>query len=145
MLARGSRLEPARGKPSAALPGWSVGVRNPLDPRRRVAEIRLRDRALGTSGSTMQFFRHRGRRYAHILDPKTGRPADGVLSATVLAPSAALADALSTALFVMGPEQALAFCRTRPEIAALLICPGGSRGRYEIHTTGFQPGELSLL
>lgn len=145
VLARGSRLEPAGGRPSPASPGWSVGVRHPLWPRRRVAEIRLRNRALGTSGSTMQFFRHRGRRYAHILDPKTGRPADGVLSATVVAPSAAVADALSTAFFVMGPEQALAFCRTRPEIAAILICPGTHRGRHEIHTAGFQRGELSLF
>ena len=145
VLARGSRLEPARGQPPLAPPGWSVGVRHPLWPRRRVADIRLRDRALGTSASTMQFFRHRGRRYAHILDPHSGRPADGVLSATVVAPSAAVADALSTAFFVMGPEQALAFCRARPEIAAVLICPGAHRGRHEVHTAGFREGELCLF
>ncbi len=145
ILARGSRLEPARGQPPLSTPGWSVGVRHPLWPRRRVAEICLRDRALGTSGSTEQFFRYRGRRYAHILDPKTGQPADGVLSATVVAPSAALADALSTAFFVMGPERALAFCDARPEIAALLVCPSAGRGRYEVHTAGFQPGDLCQL
>ncbi len=145
ILARGSRLVAARSQPAPAPPGWSVGVRHPLWPRRRVAEIRLRDRALGTSGSTMQFFRHAGRRYAHILDPKTGRPADRVLSATIVAPSAAVADALSTAFFVMGPEQALAFCRARPEIAAILVCPGAGRGRCEVHTAGFQPDELCLF
>ena len=60
------------------------------------------DQGLGTSGSGQQFFYHRGRRYGHVLDPRSGSPAEGVLSATVLAPCGAEADALATTFFVMG-------------------------------------------
>ncbi len=142
VLARGSR---AGGPELAAPAGWTVGVRDPLHPERRLAEIRLLDRALGTSGSTMQFFWHRGRRYSHILDPRTGQPAEGVLSVTVLAPTAALADALSTALFVMGPQAAQEYLRPRPELAALFVCPRPDSSRVDLHAMGFLAGELRLL
>lgn len=82
--------------------GWRVGLRHPLRPGRRLATIALRDRALGTSGSGTQFYIDRGRRIGHILDPRTGLPAEGVVSATVIAESAADADALATALYVLG-------------------------------------------
>lgn len=84
--------------------GWRVGLRHPLRPGRRLATITLDDEALGTSGSGTQFFIDRGRRLGHILDPRTGVPAEGTLSATVIAPSAADADALATALYVLGPR-----------------------------------------
>jgi thiamine biosynthesis lipoprotein len=145
VLARGSRAGGDTAVPGESSPGWVVGVRHPLRPRQRLAEICLRDQALGTSGSTMQYFRHRGRRYAHILDPRTGRPAEGVLSVTVVAPTAALADGLSTALFVMGPEPARAYCSRRPDVAALLACPAGDAGRLAIHALGFRGDELRLL
>jgi thiamine biosynthesis lipoprotein len=93
----------------------------------------------------MQFFRHRGRRYSHILDPRTGRPADGVLSVTVVAPSAALADGLSTAFFVMGPERARLHCLDRTDIAALFVCPTSRPGRPEIHAFGFGENDVQLL
>ena len=63
-----------------------------------------------------QFFRHKGRRYSHIVDPRTGQPAEGVLSATVLAPGAAQADALATSFFVMGPKKAFDYCQNHPEL-----------------------------
>jgi thiamine biosynthesis lipoprotein len=96
----------ARGTQGPAVEGrhgWRVGLRHPLRPGRRLATITLDDRALGTSGSGTQFFIDRGRRVGHILDPRTGLPAEGVISATVLAESAADADALATALYVLGP------------------------------------------
>jgi thiamine biosynthesis lipoprotein len=149
ILARGARMDGRASNESAAATqrrrdGWSVGLRDPLRPDRRLGEVRLCDRALGTSGSTIQFFRHEGRRHGHILDPRTGLPADEVLSTTVLAPTAALADALSTALFVMGPAQGIEYCRNHQEIAAILICPKGSRNDYDVHAIGFRPGELEL-
>jgi thiamine biosynthesis lipoprotein len=143
VLARGSRAGPVPAEASSR--GWIVGVRHPLHPERRLAEIRLCDRALGTSGSAMQFFRHRGRRYAHILDPRTGRPAEGVLSVTVVASSAALADALSTAFFVLGPDSAQKYCESRPGIAALFVCPTRRSGHPEIHAFGFVADQLRLL
>lgn len=145
VLARGSQQRPASGIAEPPPGGWVVGVRHPLRPDRRLAEIRLRDRALGTSGSRLQSFVHRGRRYGHILDPRSGRPAEGLLSVTVVAPGAALADALSTALFVMGPQQALDYCRTRPQIAAVLVCPVRHSGGIEVQTAGWTEGELKML
>jgi thiamine biosynthesis lipoprotein len=143
VLARGNRAVSNPAESSSR--GWMVGVRHPLHPEQRLAEIRLCNRSLGTSGSVMQFFRHRGRRYAHILDPRTGRPAEGVLSVTVVASSAALADALSTAFFVLGPEASRCYCDSRPDIAALFVCPTRRAGRPEIHAFGFAADQLRLL
>lgn len=119
MLAAGNHISGA---------GWPVGVRNPLFPAERLATIRLQDRALGSSGSGVQYFRHDGKRYGHILDPRDGHPVDHLLSVTVLGPTAAEADALGTAFFVLGLENALAYCDNHREISALLI-PQPRQGR----------------
>ncbi len=103
--------------------GWPVGLRNPLFPDRNYATLLLKDRALATSGSNVQFFRHQGQRYGHILNPRTGWPVEGMLSVTVTAPTATEADALSTAFYVMGLEPAAAYCRQHPEIGAILVPP----------------------
>lgn len=123
VVARGSR---AGSSPER--PGWSVALRHPLRPDRRLAEFRLVDRALGTSGSGNQFFFHQGRRLAHVIDPRSGRPAEQVLSATVLAPTAAEADALSTAFFVGGEAVAAEYCGEHPEVAAALVLPAAGSG-----------------
>jgi thiamine biosynthesis lipoprotein len=119
----------ARGIHGPALPGrrgWPVGLRHPLFPGRRLATIALEDRALGTSGSATQFFVDRGRRLGHILDPRTGRPAEGVLSATVIAPTAAVADALSTAAYVLGVAGLETIAPPGGDVAAILVLPGQS-------------------
>ena len=123
---------------------WEVGICHPQQPGRRLGVVRLRDRALGTSGGQFQSFRHGGRRYGHILDPRTGWPAEGVLATTVVADTAALADALSTAFFVMGPDQSLDYCRTHPEIGAVLVCVDREGGDITIHTAGLDEEELAL-
>lgn len=101
--------------------GWPISLQNPLLPDRSFVTLLLTDRAMSTSGTAVQWFRHGGRRYGHILDPRTGWPVDGLLSVTVLAPDAALADALSTAFFVLGVEKALACCDNFPEVGAILF------------------------
>jgi len=145
VLARGwpQRAEgPSRG---AASPGWTVGIRHPMRRDRRVAEVRLSGRALSTSGAWAQSFRYQGRRYGHIIDPRTGQPAEGVLSATAIAPSAALAEALSTAFYVMGPEAALDYCRLRPELAAVVICQSSQGGEIDFRSAGLSDRELAIL
>ena len=112
-----------------------------MRPERRLAEFYLHDRALATSGSGTQFFRFAGRRYGHVIDPRSGRPAEGVYSATVLAPTAAEADALSTAFYVLGPKKAREVCARRPEIAALLVCPGKRSGAVALHAAGLAAGD----
>jgi len=121
--------------------GWSVGVRNPLRLDHYLGEIRLRDRALATSGSGTQFFIHEGQRYGHILDPRTGWPAQEVLTSTVIAPTAALAEALSTAFYVLGSKQAEVYCQQHAEISAILVCPPDRQldkrsGTAQVHTFG---------
>ena len=108
----------------AARQGWPVGLRHPLRPGVRLATVSLVDRALGTSGSGTQFFIERGRRLGHILDPRTGRPAEGVLSATVLAPTAAEADALATAAYVLGPAGVATIAPLGGDVTAILVVPG---------------------
>jgi FAD:protein FMN transferase len=121
----------ASGTQGPALPGrsgWRVGLRHPLRPGRRLATIALADRALGTSGSGTQFFIERGRRLGHILDPRTGRPAEGVISATVLAETAAEADALATAVYVLGEEGLERIAPAGGPTAAVLVLAGGPGG-----------------
>ena len=144
VLASGRQRSPGDEAAGDHLPPWWVGVRHPLRGDRRLAEIRLDGRALATSGSHAQSFTHKGRRYSHILDPRTGQPAEGVLSATAIAPTATMADALSTAFFVMGPAGTLAYCQGRPELAAVLVCPVRHSGGIEIKTTGLADEDLVL-
>jgi FAD:protein FMN transferase len=145
VLGRGHPVVVEGSLPSGALPVWTVGIRDPLHPNRRLAEIRLAERALSTSSSSAQSFRHQGRRYGHILDPRTGWPAEGVVSATAVAPSAALAEALSTAFYVMGPQATLDYCRQRPEIAAVLVCSAGPTDRTELCSVGFEGEDLRFF
>lgn len=109
--------------------GWLAGIRDPETPERRLYEVRLRDEALSTSGAGTQFFEHEGRRYGHVLDPRTGRPAAELLyQATAIAPTAAEADALSTAFFVLGVEGTREFCARRRDVKAILLADGGDNG-----------------
>jgi FAD:protein FMN transferase len=124
---------------------WTVGLRHPLRPSQRLAEFFLRDESLSTSGAGTQFFRHRGRRYGHILDPRTGQPAQGIYSATVIAPTAAEADALSTAFYVMGPAGVAEYCEAHREVAALLVTPGGREGEVTLHEFGLDGARWQRL
>ncbi|MDG2384039.1 MAG: FAD:protein FMN transferase [Pirellulaceae bacterium] len=125
--------------------GWTVGIRHPLRPERRIAEIRLRDKSLGTSGTGTQHFYHQGRKYGHIIDPRSGQPAEGVLSTTVVAPRAAIADALSTAFYVMGVDEIRQYCESHPEIGALIICAGKQSGVVDISEFGMDDTAWSQL
>ena len=118
-LAAGARSRPAAAA-SAAWGGedWELA----LEPGRRdLALLRLRDAALATSGAGEQHFEADGRRYGHVLDPRTGWPAEGVRSASVVASDAAVADALSTAFLVAGPALADRVCAARPGTLALFV------------------------
>jgi thiamine biosynthesis lipoprotein len=111
--------DPFFSRPESA--GWLVGIAHPTKPGEHVATVRLKDAALGTSGATIQYFEANGRRFGHILDPGTGWPADGQACVSVIAPTAAEADALSTAFFILGPSKAAEYCQRRPEIGAIVV------------------------
>ncbi|MFL5243742.1 MAG: FAD:protein FMN transferase [Gemmataceae bacterium] len=101
--------------------GWPVGIKHPWDPERRLAIVWLKDRGLATSAATFQHLEHQGRKLGHILDPRTGWPAEGMASATVIAPTSAEADALATAFYILGVDKARAYCAAHPDIGAVLL------------------------
>jgi thiamine biosynthesis lipoprotein len=103
--------------------GWTVGLSHPTLPAVRLAEFTLRNQALGTSGTGRQGFFHHGKRYGHIIDPRSGWPPTHTLSSTVIAESTARADALATAFFVMSIEEISDFCSKHPEIGAVIVRP----------------------
>ena len=121
-----------------------MGLRDPLRPARRLATITLVDRALGTSGSGTQFFIDRGRRLGHILDPRTGLPAEGVISATVLAPTAADADALATALYALGPAGLDVVAPAGGPVGALLVVPAETPGGVRLVIANVPEAEVRV-
>lgn len=124
---------------------WWIGVRDPLRSERRLFEVAARNLAVGTSGAAVQFFVHRGERYGHIIDPRSGWPARGLLSVTVLAPTAAEADALATGLYVLGPVGAREYLAAHPEIAALLFTAGEKSGTWEVEVLNLAEDDLRSL
>ncbi len=100
---------------------WEVAVKHPRDRERVIAALRLSNIALVTSGDYERFFEHEGRRYHHILDPRTGYPSEGAMSASVLAASSELADALATALCVIGPAEGMALVEQLPRVEAIVV------------------------
>jgi len=116
---------------------WMTGIRHPRQKDKFIVAIPLSNTAISTSGDYERFFIEDGVRYHHILNPASGEPAQKSRSVTVLGPDATTTDALSTALFVMGPAQALSLVETLSGIDAIIIDAGG-----KIHySRGLQPPE----
>jgi len=101
---------------------WRTGVRNPFGTGYAATVVLTNGEAVATSGNYERFVEKNGVRYSHILDGRTGEPVAGVAGVTVIAPSAALADGLSTTLFVLGPKDGMRFLDMwHPGVAALWI------------------------
>ena len=112
------------GAPLAEPKGWRVGIKDPRNPRRTVAEVFLKDQSLSTSGSYEKFFRAEGRVYAHILDPRTGYPARASGSVSVVSPHTVDSEAWAKPYFINGRQWAemhkpvkfrVFFCEDRTE------------------------------
>ena len=100
---------------------WSVGIINPLNKQKVFSWFDLKDRAVVTSGDYERFVILDGKRHGHIIDPRTAKPAKGIISATVFAPKAELADALATSIYVLGKENGMFLIDQLPEVEALMI------------------------
>lgn len=109
---------------------WRIGIQDPRNERGKylgILEI-TGDLAIATSGDYERFVMRDGVRYHHIIDPKTGRSANLCQSVTILAPTAVLSDALSTAVFVLGPEKGLGMlAKDYPDCDALIVDANGKR------------------
>lgn len=112
-----------KGSEQASL--WRVGIRHPRIDGTLLAEIPAKNYAVVTSGDYERYFIKDGRRYCHILNPKTGYPADACQSVTVLAANSMQADALATGIFIMGPERGLAFAESLQSVEVLIVGADG--------------------
>ncbi len=117
--AGGSTLYAIGTIPGAA--GWPVDVPDPQHPGRIASTVQLRDTSLSTGACTQKFFINNGHRYCHIFDPRTERPVEGMLQTTVIDPSAADSDALSTVVFVLSPADSRRLLSTMPSVQALIL------------------------
>ena len=107
-------------KPDGSL--FSVGVADPDNPAGYFGYLRCESGTVATSGGYERYFERDGKRYIHILDPKTAKPVEnGILSVTILSDDGTAADALSTALFVMGLDKATEYYRSNPDFDFIIL------------------------
>ncbi len=133
----------ARGAPPGGT-GWAVGVQDPanhFDNAAPLAGLRLTNQAVATSGGYQRFYTIGGKRYSHIFDPRTGRPADGPASATVIAGDNLTANALATTLCVLSPEAGLKLVASVPGAECLIIGADGKQHR----SSGLKAFEVAPL
>ena len=123
---------------------WVTAVRNPAteDGQPFASVLAVTDLAVVTSGSYARYVEIAGRRYTHIIDPRTGWPETSVASATVIGPDATSADALATALAVLGTEEGLALIESLPGYECLIISPEGAEHTLT-RSSGFARYELA--
>ena len=120
IIALGGNVQTLGTKPDGSL--WTVGIANPFAPNETLCSIRAGECAVITSGNYERYFEENGNRYHHILDPSTGFPAEnGLVSVTVVGECGLISDALSTALFVEGKDNAIAHWQKRQNFGMLLI------------------------
>jgi len=99
---------------------WDISLVNPEDTTQSLASFEIEDQAIATSGNYMRYFDEEAN-VGHILNPKTGRSATGTFSTTIIAPTCTQADALATAVFVMGPVDGMALIETIEGVEALIV------------------------
>lgn len=126
ILSLGGNVQALGTKPDGSL--WRVGLQDPADERALFATLELADKAVITSGAYERNFEQNGIVYHHIIDPRTGYPAEsGLSSVTVVSDDGTLADGLSTALFIMGKEAAVEFWRShRDDFDMVLLADDGA-------------------
>jgi thiamine biosynthesis lipoprotein len=116
--------------------GWDVTLQDPIDSRKTALTVQLKDRALSVAGTSEKSFEAGGVTYSHIMDPRTGRPVQGVLTVAVLAGSGTAGDALDDALFVLGPERSRPYLRRLPGTETFFLLPDGARHWTMVHRRG---------
>ncbi|MDW3193402.1 MAG: FAD:protein FMN transferase [Cytophagales bacterium] len=106
---------------------WVIGISDPKDQEEIVAYLPTKNKAIVTSGDYEKYFLYKGERYSHIVDPRTCRPVREISSATIICPSAELADALATAVCVLGKKDGLALVNKLNGIEAIIIDQNGNK------------------
>jgi thiamine biosynthesis lipoprotein len=100
---------------------WIIGIQDPRAPQKMMARVSVSDAAIATSGDYEKFFIYQGKRYHHIFNPRDGFPTEGCQSVTILCKEGMVADALATAVFVLGPEKGYALCQKLEGVDCLIV------------------------
>ncbi|MHC4307234.1 MAG: FAD:protein FMN transferase [Planctomycetota bacterium] len=100
---------------------WVIGLQHPRESEGLLGSFEIKDKAVSTSGDYEKFFTIEGKRYSHIIDPRTGNPVKGIVSVTIVTDSATRADALSTGVFVLGLEKGMALIEKLPDVEGIII------------------------
>jgi len=124
---------------------WQIDVQNPVEGKPPFAHLQLRNQGFSSSGSALQFFVQDGKKYGHIIDPRTGRPTETMLNVNVVAATAAEAEAWSTAFYVMGVEKTLKYCENRKDIGVLLLGLPDEQGNAEVITSNLAEDQVEVL
>lgn len=117
---------------------WKIGIRHPRNPEQTIEVLQVDSGAVATSGDYERCFFQDGVRYHHILDPKTGMPARGIASVTILAKTALEADILSTAVFVLGPQRGMTLIERLGEVEGIIYVTG-PEGLQRLASSGCPP------
>jgi len=105
---------------------WQVSIENPRWPGQSIEQFSIADSSVATSGDSKRFFTHKGKRYSHIINPKTGTPVTHAQSVSIITKNATLADAYATAVFVKGTNKGLQWVNNKEGIEALIIDHNGT-------------------
>jgi thiamine biosynthesis lipoprotein len=100
---------------------WTVGIADPEAKQQVFSSLKIKDQAVVTSGNYEKFVMIDGKKYSHIIDPRTGYPAAGLKSVTVIAANAELADALATAIFILGKDVGLDLVNQLEKVNCVII------------------------
>jgi FAD:protein FMN transferase len=119
-----------RGKP------WIVGIRHPRAKDQVITRLPLVDEAISTAGDYERFFEEDGKRYHHVINPKTGEPTEGILTVTAIGPSGTITDGLDTAIFVLGVKEGLELIKKYPGYETIIV---DSNGKI-YYSEGLEPG-----
>jgi len=104
---------------------WQIGVQDPREENKIIDIIKVKDKAVATSGDYRRYFSLEGKRFSHIVNPKTGLTVQDVpMSVTIIGPDATTTDALSTGVFVLGPEEGMKLIESLPEVEGMIISEG---------------------
>lgn len=118
---------------------WIVGLKDPRDAEEVFAAVQMDSGAVAITGAYDQFTQAGGRRWSHVIDPRSREPARGIVSVAVIAPSGILADALADPLYVLGIEDGCRYARRHPGVEALWVRDTGHVEEKEDHDEGLDP------
>lgn len=104
---------------------WQIGIQHPRKERDVLLTLKLKNQSIATSGDYQRFYMVGEKRYHHILDPRTGYPADKSMSATVITPKATDADALATIAFILGPEKGIEMLEQLEDTEGIIVDASG--------------------